>query len=154
MLARDTDITLEAPLPESVKRLTAIHLTALPLNPVKAVADSKWGFVLAHIEARLNVPGEENPRKIKLSHVIADQPYPLMNPQNSLKADNNRGFAAFSRINFSRTAAFVLEQPVDVPEGAQLSVTLKHRHFVLSSFSLIIRRGHLAVSDDDGFLKL
>ena len=153
-IARDTDITLEAPLPENVKRLTAIHLTALPLNPVKAVADSEWGFVLAHIEARLNVPGEENPRKIKLSHVIADQPNPLMNPQNSLKADNNRGFAAFSRINFSRTAAFVLEQPVDVPEGAQLSVTLKHRHFVLSSFSLIIRRGHLAVSDDDGFLKL
>ena len=153
-IARDTDITLEAPLPENVKRLTAIHLTALPLNPAKAVADSEWGFVLAHIEARLNVPGEENPRKIKLSHVIADQPNPLMNPQNSLKADNNRGFAAFSRINFSRTAAFVLEQPVDVPEGAQLSVTLKHRHFVLSSFSLIIRRGHLAVSDDDGFLKL
>lgn len=153
-ISKNTDITLEAPLPEQLKRLVAIRLTALPLDPAKAVSDSEWGFVLAHIEARLLVPGEDEPRSVNLSHVIADQPNPMMNPQNSLNAKNNSGFAAFTRINYPRNAAFVLAEPIDVPEGSKIKVTLKHRHFILASFSLIVRRGHLAVSDSESFIQL
>ncbi len=153
-ISKHTDITIEAPIPRDLNRLSAIRLTALPQNPAKAVTDSEWGFVLAHIEASLIIPGEEKPRQIKLSHVIADQADPLMNPQDSLNAENNSGFAAFTRINYPRTAAFVLTEPIDVPEDSQIKVTLKHRHFILASFSLIIRRGHLAVSDSESFANL
>ena len=150
-ISKHTDITVESQFPKELKRLTAIRLTALPLDPAKAVSDSEWGFVLAHIDAQLVVPGEEKPRAIKLSRVIADQPNPPMNPQDSLNPKNNSGFAAFSRINYPRTAAFILDKPIDVPDGSQIKVTLKHRHFLLASFSLLIRRGHLAVSDSDEF---
>ena len=153
-ISQHTDVTVEAPLPEKLQRLSAIRLTALPSDSVKAVSDSEWGFVLAHIDARLVVPGEENPRAIKLSHVIADQPNLPMNPLDSLNEKNNRGFAAFSRINYPRMAAFILEEPINVPDGSKIKVTLKHRHFLLASFSLMIRRGHLAVSDSEEFSAL
>ena len=58
-ISKHTDITVEAPLPRELKRLAAIRFTALPLDPAKAVSDSEWGFVLAHIDAQLIVPGEE-----------------------------------------------------------------------------------------------
>jgi hypothetical protein len=49
---------------------------------------------------------------------------------------------------------FVLKSAVDVPAGARLKVTLEQRRQIVASFSLIARRGHLAVSGDPSFTKL
>jgi len=153
-ISKNTDITLKAPLSDDLKKLTAIRLTVSPLNPKKAVSDSEWGFVLAHLDAKLIVPGEKDPQPIKLARVIADEPEMNQSPQGSLNPESNYGLSILSRIHYPRSAAFVLSKPTEVPPGSRLQVTLKHRVYILSSFTLMIRRGHLAVSDEDRFTKL
>ncbi|QDT65220.1 PSD1 and planctomycete cytochrome C domain-containing protein [Calycomorphotria hydatis] len=153
-ISRNSDITLEAPLPESLSQLTAIRLTALPLDPQSAVPDSEWGFVMSHISAELLIPGIEEPQALNFERLIIDEPGPFYDPQESLNAKSNRGFSAYSRIHHPRQAALILKEPVLVPDGAQLRVTLKHRVYLLASFALITKRGHLAVSNDQRFLDL
>ncbi|TWU08477.1 PSD1 and planctomycete cytochrome C domain-containing protein [Stieleria varia] len=153
-VSRDTQITLQAPLPENLKQLSAIRLTALPLDPETAVRDSEWGFVLSHVSAEMIVPGQENPTPIKLDRLVIDEPEPFYDPQESLNAKSNQGFAAFSRIHYPRQAALVLDSPLDVPAGSRIELKLNHRIFILASFSLLTRRGHLAVTDSDHFQKL
>ncbi len=153
-VSRDTDITLEAPLPENLQRLTAIRLTGMPLDPQSAVPDSEWGFVLSHIEAHLLVPDQEEPLPISLARVVIDEPDPFYDPQESLNEKSNHGFSTFSRIHYPRQAAFILDSPLEIPKASRLRVKLKHRVFILSAFALITRRGHLAVSDDARFSEL
>ncbi|NNE00539.1 MAG: DUF1553 domain-containing protein [Pirellulaceae bacterium] len=148
-VSRNADITLESPLPDGVSKLTAIRLTAMPLDPKTAVSDSEWGFVMSHIDAKLVVDGEEKPRDLAIKRLIIDEPDPFYDPQLSLDPKSNRGFAAFTRISQPRQAALVLESPVTIPENARLQITLEHRIYILSAFSLIARRGHLAVTDDE-----
>jgi hypothetical protein len=126
----------------------------MPLDPQTAVADSEWGFVLSHLEAELVVPEEESPRPIEFARVVGDEPHPFHDPQESLDAKSGRGFSAYSRIHYPREAAFLLKEPIPLPAGARLRVQLKHRVMVLGAFSLVTRRGHLAVTDDDRFTAL
>lgn len=153
-VSRNTGFVLEAAVPIDLQKLTAIRLVARPLDPETAVADSEWGFVLSSVKAQLLVPGEDKPRQLKLSRLLIDEPNPFYNPQDSLNAKNNNGFAAFSRIHYSRQAALVLETPVDVPEGSKVRVELANNVLILASFPLVMRRGHLAVSDDSRFTEL
>jgi hypothetical protein len=151
---RDTDITLAADLPAQQKRLTAFRVTAMPADPQKAYSDSEWGFVWSHITAELLLPGVDEPQPLKIARVLADEPHPLQDPQESLNPQSTAGFGAFSRIHFPRTAAFVLGEPTELPPGARLEVNLKHRVFLLGAFSLVTRRGNLATSDDLRFTEL
>jgi hypothetical protein len=153
-ITKNTDITLKSTLPTDIEKLTAIRLTASPLDAKKAVSDSEWGFILAHLAAKLIVPDEKEPRQIKLSHVIADEPEMMQNPQGSLNPKTDYGWSVYSRIHYPRSAAFVLKKPLEVPKGSRLQVTLKHRVYILASFTMMIRRGHLAVSDDEQFTDL
>ena len=153
-VTKNTDITVEAPLPAALNRLTAIRFTGMPLDPERAVADSEWGFVLSHLEAELVVPEEESPRPIEFAQVVGDEPHPFHDPQESLDAKSGRGFSAYSRIHYPREAAFILKEPMLLPAGARLRVQLKHRVMVLGAFSLVTRRGHLALTDDDRFTAL
>ncbi|MCA9036363.1 MAG: PSD1 domain-containing protein, partial [Planctomycetaceae bacterium] len=153
-VSRDADLTLEAPLPPGIRRLTAIRFTGMPLEPEKAVSDSEWGFVLSQFEAAVVVPNEKATKAIEFERVVIDEPNPFYDPQESLNPKSNSGFAAYTRINYPRQAAFILQSPMDVPEGASIRVTLKHRVFILAAFSLIARRGHLAVSDAPEFTAL
>ncbi|MCG8648603.1 MAG: DUF1553 domain-containing protein, partial [Pirellulales bacterium] len=153
-VSRGTDITLRAPLPKQVDRLTALRITVLPLDPDKAVADSEWGFAWSHVTAGLLVPGEKDPRQLPIARLIIDEPKPFFDPQESLNPKSNRGFAAYSRIHYPRQAALLLKTPVEIPAGARLQVTLKHRVYLLGAFALISRRGHLAVSTDERFTEL
>ncbi len=150
-IERNTDITLDADLPAGMRQLTAIRVTALPLDPAKAVADSEWGFVWSHVEAALVVPGEASPLPISFARVYHDEPTPLQDPQASLDPKSNQGFSAYTRIHYPRRAALVLSEPMEVPAGARLRVTLKHRVYLLGAFSLVTRRGHVAVSSDPQF---
>mgnify|MGYP003667767594 CR=1 FL=1 len=150
-VSRNTDITLESPLPAEMKQLTAIRVTAKPLDPKTGLDDSEWGFVLSELKAALVVDGQDAPTEISFARVISDDPNPFYAPNASLDPKSNRGFAAYSRIHHSREAAFLLDSPIEIPANARIRVTLKHRVFVLGAFSLVTRRGHLAVSDSDDF---
>lgn len=150
-VARNTDITLRSPLPDSVDSLTAIRFTGMPLDPEKAVSDSEWGFVLSHVDAKLIPADGGEPTPIEFADVISDEPDPFHDPNGSLNEKSNHGFAAYTRIHYPRSAAFLLKEPLDVSEGSQIEFTIKHRVYMLSAFSLVTRRGHLAVSSDPDF---
>ncbi len=157
-VSRNTDITLEAPI-QTAKHsptgpLTAIRLTIEPHNVEQAVSDSEWGFVISHFAARLIVPGEDKSRDLPIARVVIDEPEPFFDPHESLNPKSSRGFAAYSRIHHPRQAAFILSEPVELPDNARLQVTLKHRVYLLAAFSLISRRGHLAISQDERFIDL
>ncbi|MEO1526337.1 MAG: PSD1 and planctomycete cytochrome C domain-containing protein [Planctomycetota bacterium] len=153
-ITQNLAITVESPLPEELESLTALRLTAMPLDPEKAIADSEWGFVLSHIQAELVVQGEEKPRSIELARVVSDEPNPFYDPQTTLNPKSNRGFAAYSRIHHSRSAAFVLKSPMQIPHGARIRLTLRHRVFLLGSFSLVIKRGRIDVTDDNSLTQI
>lgn len=151
---QNSDFTLVSPFPEGIKQLTAIRFTGLPKNPSTAVRDSEWGFVLSHVEAKLILPGGEEPLPIRLSDVIGDEPEPFHDPHESFNEKSNRGFGAYTRIHYPRQVAFVLDEPLKIPADAKLSFTIKHRVFILGAFPIIAQRGHLAVSDKNEFIEL
>ena len=153
-VAKETAITIEAPLLNEVKRLTAIRFTGMPLNPKTAIPDSEWGFVLSHVTAELVVPGEQGSRPIALAHVWGDEPDPFFDPDDSLNSRSSQGFSAYTRIHYPRQAALIPESPVDIPAGSRLRVKLEHRRIALGAFPLVTRRGHLAVSDEPVFSDL
>lgn len=150
----NTDFTLEAPVPDGLNRITALRVTAMPLNPESAIPDSEIGFALSHIEASLIVPGQAKPTPISFKRIIVDELDPFLDPYESLNDKSKQGFAAYSRIHYPRQAAFIPEAPIDVPDGASVQVILKHRIVHLSSFFLIIRRGSLDLSSDTAFTDL
>ena len=142
-----TDISLTAALPESLKTMTALRLTAMPLNPDDAVIDSEWGFTLSHFEASLEIPGNQEDQKLEWVRVIGDEAFPHDNPQESLNPKSNSGFSAYTRIFYPRTAVFVLKSPVSIPANARLKVNLKHRVAALGTFPLVTKRGYVSVTD-------
>lgn len=85
---------------------------------------------------------------IEFARVIIDEPNPYYDPQESLNSKSREGFAAYSRINYPRSAAFILKNPAAVPAGAKLEFRLRHDFFILSAFPIVTRRGHIAVTDD------
>ena len=151
-ISDNTDILLEAPLPKVSDPLTAIRVTCLPLDPETALHDSEWGFVLSHVEAKLLIGKHKQP--IELAYVIGDEGNPFLDSQESLNPKSVNGFSAYTRINQPRTAVFVLKAPVEVPQDARLQVTLQHRKQILSSFALVARRGHIAVTSNPAYTEL
>lgn len=147
-VSRDTGIVLEAPLPAGLEQLTAIRFTGLPLNPATAAADSEIGFVISHFAAQLLAPDADAPQPIELIGVIADEPHPLNDPALSLNAKDPQGFGAYTRIYRPRSVAFVLGEPLALPPGSRLQVTLQHNVFDLGAFPLVARRGRLDVTGD------
>jgi hypothetical protein len=90
--------------------------------------------------------GDSQP--IEIAKVIIDEPDPFYDPQESLNPKSNSGFAAFTRIHYPRSAAFILREPAEVPAGAKLRLELSNKVQALGAFPLVSRRGHLAVSFD------
>lgn len=152
-ISRNTDITLTCVVPEAMEQLTAIRLTAMPLDPETARRDSEWGFVLSQLDvAWIDADGTTTP--VPLSRLVIDEPHPFYNPQDSLNKKSNRGFAAYTRIHHPRQAALIPQTPIAVSAGGRLQVTLRHRVHILASFSLVTRRGALEVSDNPAFTEL
>lgn len=153
-VSQNTAFTFEAPAPAGLKQITAIRFTGLPIDLVQAAADSEWGFVVSHVAAELVGAGEEEPRSLELVGVLSDDPDPLFDPQASLNEKSSRGFGPYSRINTPRRGAFVLAEPVAVPPGASIRVTLKFNVFELGAFPLVARRGRVDVSGDAALVDL
>ncbi len=147
------EINLEIPLAESMKELTAIRLTALPLDPGKGLADSEWGFVLSQFDAKLTSAELRQPIALQFQQVIGDEPEPRYSPAGSLQASAD-GFAAFTRIHHPRHAVFVLKEAVSVAAGSQLNIKLIHKMASGGSHPLVIKRGYLDVSNDKGLAEV
>lgn len=148
-LSSNTEITLNASL-KDIHSLAAVRLTISPGDPVAAKADSEWGFVLSHVKATVS-SADSDPVELSFSRVVGDEPFPFKNPDDSLNSKSNNGFAAYSRIHHPRTAVFVLDSPVDVPENGTLNLVMKNGITLLGAFPLVARRGHVSVSDQPVF---
>ncbi len=149
-----TLIVLEAPVPVGLSRITALRITAKPRDVKRALADSEWGFILTRMKAEILPPGNGGETvTIPLTRAYADEPEPLYDPAESLK-NGNFGFAAYTRINHPREAVFLPEKPFPVAPGSTLRVSMDHSVFLLASFTMAIRRGSVAVSDDERWTAL
>ncbi|MCA9073424.1 MAG: PSD1 domain-containing protein [Planctomycetaceae bacterium] len=144
-----TGFVVTSPLPSDVAQLTALRLTISPLDPEAAVVDPEWGFVLSHLKAQLISEASEEPIGLEFVSVIGDEPQPFLDPELSLDAENDDGFAAYSRIHYPRTAAFVLAAPVDVPAEATLWIKLAFNQSSGGSHPLVARRGSFALSSGE-----
>ncbi|MEZ6053501.1 MAG: DUF1549 and DUF1553 domain-containing protein [Planctomycetaceae bacterium] len=142
----NTGFVVTAPIPEGVTQLTALRFTGFPLDPVAAVSEPEWGFVLSHLKAELLVDGTEAPVELKFAQVVGDEPQPFLDPQLSLDPESTDGFAAYSRIHYPRVAAFVLGEPVTVVAGSTLRLSLAFNQSSGGSHPLVARRGSFAVS--------
>ncbi len=147
-----TSFSIEAPLPEGAPRITALRLTAKPRDPKRALKDSEWGFIVTRMKAEL-ISADGSAQVIPLKRVFADEPHPIYDPAESLR-NGNFGFAAYTRINHPREAVFLTESAVPVPSGGRLRVSMDHSVFLLASYTLVVRRGSIAVSDDGRWERL
>lgn len=147
-------IELTAALESAPQQITAIRLTARPLDPQKAEADSEWGFVLSNFKATLLEPDTDEPQELKIVRVLGDEPYPRFDPDESLNSKSNSGFAAYSRIHFPRQALFVLAEPVALEPGSKLSVTLHQAMNSGGSHPLAAKRGDLAITGDSASIEM
>ncbi|MCA9238579.1 MAG: PSD1 domain-containing protein [Planctomycetales bacterium] len=153
-VSRNTDFVFLTRVPAELHTLTALRVSVLPVNPDKALADSEWGFVLSNVAAALLDHEGKKLCDVKFVRVLSDTPENAQDPQQTLNPKSAEGYGALSRINNPRECALVLDAPLELPEGAQLRVRIKHRVYVNAAFTLLARRGHLAVTDDARFTEL
>lgn len=140
--------------PEEMQRLTAVRVTGMPQNPETALTDSEWGFVWSHLQLHVVTPGADEPQKIEIDRLVADEPNPLLDPQGSLSAESLGGFGAYSRIYRPRSATLLLAKPIELPADGKLRLTLTHRVVSGGAFGLVTSRGYVELSDDPGFTAL
>ncbi|WP_246145932.1 PSD1 and planctomycete cytochrome C domain-containing protein [Rubripirellula lacrimiformis] len=144
-LSAGTKIMIDAAVPKDQQTISALRMTFLPRDPESAKADSEWGFMLSYLDVKLVAP-DSTETPVEFSRVIGDEPHPMKDPQQSLNAKNSDGFAAYSRIHYARTAAFILKEPISVPQGSRLMITLDNRAQMLGAFPLVTRRGFFEAS--------
>ena len=140
-------ITVGAPTPRGLRRLTALRLTGLPIDPAAAERDAELGFVVSSIGVSLSSPHGE-PRKVPVVAVLSDEPSPLIDPARSLDTDDPMGVGPYPRMLTTRTAVFVVE-PADLGEGDRVTVTMRFDHATNGSYPMIARRGRVAVTGDE-----
>ncbi len=154
-ITKGTTAIVEAAVPAGMKQLTAIRFVGMPRDLEKARVDSEWGFVISSFQASL-LSAEEGvaPQVLEFAKVVGDEPHPFHDPNLSLNAKSTKGFGPYSRMHYPRRAAFILKEAIEVPEGAKIEIRLGQKIQMLGAFSLIAKRGHLALSDDSAFTEL
>lgn len=150
---RGTTHTLQVTPPEGLSRLTAVRVIGMPLDPKKAAADSEWGFVWSGVKLEL-VDADGAATTVPVARLVADEPHPFLDPQESLNAKSSAGFAAYSRVYQPRAATLLLEESIDLPAGVRLRITIHHKQSALGTFPLVTKRGAIEVSGDARFTEL
>ncbi len=148
---KELGVTLTAPVPAG-QPLTAIRLTALPLDPETALRDPEWGFLIHELEAHVHPSdngesGSAEPRAVSFRRALPDVPWRPEEPFASIKP-NGVGFAAFTRIHHPRELVLVPERPMEIEPGSRLSFRVKCNRSARGSFPLVIKRGRLDLSRD------
>jgi mono/diheme cytochrome c family protein len=148
--------TLEAKT--ELKTITGFRLEALtdPAAKKPAVGRAKDGnFVLTRFAVSLVLPdGKEMP--VELQNAQADFSQPRFDVSGTLDANGATGWAVAKQTDRSHTAVFETKQPLTVPAGARVEVTLDHQYkenYTLARFRVSATSGaqplHLGTLPDD-----
>ena len=132
---------------------TALRIDALPKSIDEALKNPELGFVLSRLRAFL-VRADGTEQEIFFSDAISDEASPWMRPEEAL-TDSPDGWSAYSRIFRPRWAVFIVDQQMDgaiqIAEGDQLRITLKHDKALDGQGALVIRRLRMATSSDESW---
>lgn len=130
--------------------LTALRLELLPLDPQKAAHTPEWGSIIRRFQVDLvDASGKATP--VALHEGIADEPHPLLDP-NLCIPGHERAWGPYSKISTTRHAIFTLKEPLTLPDGAKLRVTIKNGYIYQSSFPMIAKRGRVFLTDNPAWI--
>ena len=146
-LAKGTVFTLDLKAANNLDSLTALRIDLLPRDPEKAKHTPEWGAVLSGISLAFQSPGEKAFTEVKLAEVLADEPEPFYDPNDSL-TKGSRGFGPYSKQFRERQGIVLLDKPLSLAAGTVLRVKLRHDIFALGAFPLVTKRGRLWFTDD------
>ena len=149
-LSTGSEYELVFDVPESLTRLEALRIEALPMDLEVSVSIPEMGFVLSRFkmwvtsnEAEVD---QDDKTGIPFRWVVDDDPSPMFDAQDTLK-DNGNGWAAYTRLNGPRQAALVPEKPIDLPKGGRIRIKMSFQRSATGSIPLLIRRARFAVSE-------
>ncbi|MSU34456.1 MAG: DUF1553 domain-containing protein [Pedosphaera sp.] len=140
---------LEFPAPGP--QFTALRIDALPFDLAKAAVSSELGFVLSHL--RMEVVADGKAFKIPLVTAYDDDPDAFY-PAEATLQDDLPGWSAYPRMNGPRRVVFVVAEPVKLPPGAVIRLTLQTKAQSTGITSQMVRRSRYAISGDSEWTQL
>jgi hypothetical protein len=148
-ISDNTRFTVTIPLPDEIRRVTALRVDALPKNLEAALLTPETGFVLTQFKAKLLPVGTE----IEFAHVFGDDDRPFSDPEQSI--DKGRGgWGPFPRIDRPRHAVFVLKHPLAIPAGSSLQLSLSFNAASGDQTPQVMTRGRFSVTQSDEWTRL
>jgi hypothetical protein len=148
-ISDNTRFTVTVPLPDGVKQITALRIDALPKNLQDALLTPEIGFVLTRIQAKL-LPSDT---EVVFAHVFGDDERPFSDPEESI-GKSRGGWGPFPRIDRPRHAVFVLKQPLDIPTGATLQLSLAFNAAAGDQSPQVMRRGRFSATQSEEWTRL
>ncbi|WP_193214219.1 PSD1 and planctomycete cytochrome C domain-containing protein [Luteolibacter marinus] len=142
--------TYQLTFPADLSQLTALRVEFLPLDEDAAAHTPEWGAILKKITLEILDP-DNGAKPVALAEVIADEAHPFFDPNGSLK-DSNRGWGTYSKTFGPRHATVVLAEPLDLPEGSRLRVTMKNGPSIIASFPMVSKRGRISLTDQAAWI--
>lgn len=139
---------LGIPVAEDLGTLTALRVEFWPDDPETAAHTPEWGADLRQI--KLHLVGPERETEVPLAEIIADEAHPLFNPNASLTG-KGRGWGTYSKTFGPRHAIVLPKEPIDLPAGATLRVTMRQGGSILASFPMVSERGRVAITNADSW---
>jgi hypothetical protein len=137
--------------PTDLQTVTALRLELLPLDEKKATHTPEWGGIIRQIQLDLIDPSG-NVIKVALHEGIADEAHPMFDPTLSVKG-HERAWGTYSKIFAPRHATFALAEPLAVPTGSKLRVTLKNGFIYQASYPMVAKRGRVSLTDHPGWIE-
>ena len=145
-IPRNVVFKLAIPRPAGLETLTAFRVHTLPLDLEKARHSGSPGAVLSQIILKASLPGQDKPVEVPLRKVIGDDDFPYWNPDDSLKKGGS-GWGAYSHQYHPRSCVVVLQESLQLPEGATLHLELRHDASSPTS-PLATKRGRIELTDN------
>lgn len=143
--------TLDIPKPAALPALSAFRVEVRPVDEAKASHTPEWGAMLNKIRLQL-VTADGNATEVALAEIVADEPHPIFDPNQSLKG-SNRGWGQYTKIFKPRHAIVRLKEALTLPEGSKLRVILAHAtDSAGGAYPLIAKRGRIALTGEPGWV--
>lgn len=149
-MAKGTEFTLGIVPPKNLFKISALRIDLLPKDPETSRHTPEWGSVLSRISLEMQAPGETKFEEVKLREVLADEPEPFYDANDSLKK-GSRGAGPYSKQFKERYCIVILDEALVLAEGAKLRLKLRHDVFALGAFPLVTKRGKVWLSDSQAW---
>ncbi len=143
-------IDLKIPPPSTLRKITALKIHALPIDPKNAIHSGTLGTILSQISLDLIHPNQEKPESIPLAHIIGDDDFPIY-PANKSLEKNNTGWGAFTHQYHPRSCVVILKNPIELPQGSTLNLKLTHKVSAPTG-PLLTKRGRLELTDNPNLI--